>query len=397
MSETTHEIRISPIRKMAALLEKASAEHDIISFGGGAPSLAPPREILDFLGKKLEKEPQRTSGYGSTKGMPHVLELICRMLKDEEGIDVNPEKEMALAEGGTEALFAAFIALLDRGDEIVLADPTYVGYYGPLKMLGIRHNAVPVHWQDDFQVTPDAVNDAMTKKTKAVLLLSPDNPTGRIISDRNLRGIVELAEDKGIWLITDDIYKDIIYEGRFTNSRKFGGYENTVTCCSFSKSASLPGFRSGYFYGPEKLVNKMEIIRSYIDLCAQRPVQYCIEKFLENHAKVKKRYIKKTVVPTYKKRRDAMAELLAKHMPDAGIAVPKGAFYFFPNISHYLNRMKMTEERFCDALFEEKKVVAIPGNYFGERGRNHVRLTFVSETEERIKEGFGRISEFIRA
>jgi aspartate aminotransferase len=397
MSEMTHEIRMSPIRKMAALIERAAAEHRIISFGGGAPSLAPPKEILDYLGDSLKKNPQRTSAYGSTRGMPHVLELICRMIKDEEGIGIDPDKEIALAEGGTEALFAAFLALLNRGDEMILADPTYVGYYGPLKMLGIKHRGIPVHWQDDFQMTPEMVNDAITRKTKAILLLSPDNPTGRIISDKNLRGIVGLAEEKGIWLITDDIYKDIIYEGKFTNSRKFGGYDNTITCCSFSKSASLPGFRSGYVYGPEKVINKIEIIRSYIDLCAQRPVQYCIEKFLENRARIKKAYIAKTVLPTYRKRRDRMAALLKKHMPEAGISVPKGAFYFFPNVSHYLKQLKMTEEQFCDALFEKKGVVAIPGNYFGEKGRNHIRLTFVSEPEERIEEGFERISEFIRA
>jgi aspartate aminotransferase len=396
LSKRMREIRMSPIRKISGMLEKAAYDKSIISFGGGAPSLLPPKEIMDYLCEKIKKDTWKVSSYGSTKGMQRILELICEMLKDEEKIDINPEKEITLSHGGTEGLFSTFMTLLDKGDEIILSNPTYVGYFGMLKMLGIRHKDIPVHWQEDFQLFPEKINEAITKKTKAIVLLSPDNPTGRVLKKENLKGIVELAEDKKIWLITDDIYKDILFDMKFINSRQFGGYENTLTCCSWSKSASLPGFRAGYVYGPEKVIDKIEIARSYIDLAAQKPMQFCIEKFLENKAAIKKRYISRVVVPIYKKRRDVMADCFKKYLPHAGISMPQGAFYFFPSMGHYLKEMKMTEERFAEELMSRKKVVAIAGCFFGTRGKNHLRMTFVSEPEERIKEGFGRVAEFVR-
>ena len=140
------------------------------------------------------------------------------------------------------------------------------------------------------------------------------------------------SAERGIWLITDDIYKDLIYEGSFTNSRAFGGYANTLTCCSFSKSASIPGFRIGYAYGSAELINKMNELKQYVTLCPSRPAQVCLDKFLENGAAMKRQYIRKTVMPVYSARRKKMAECLAECMPEANFGMPKGALYFFPEI-----------------------------------------------------------------
>lgn len=385
---------VSPVRKMSEMLEKCGEKHDIITFGGGAPSLAPPKEVLDFLSGEFRRDPHGASSYGSTKGMPRVRELITESLKREEKVTVDPGKELCLTEGGTEALFITFRTLLKHPDQIVLADPTYLAYYPQLSFLedGITH--LPAYVQDDFQIDVNMLNEAISPRTKAVLVLSPDNPTGRVLGKEALRGIVELCEDKKLWLITDDIYKDMLYEGKFCNSRTFGGYDNTITCCSFSKSASMPGFRLGYVYGPADFIDKVAAIKSYISLCPSRPAQLCVEKYLENRGKVRKKYLEKTVVPTYRKRRDKMAGMMERHLPKAEFSVPKGAFYMFPDMSRYLKNMD--EETFASKLFEKKKVVVIPGKYFGEQGKDHLRFTFVSEPEGRIEEGFARIASFIK-
>jgi aspartate aminotransferase len=384
---------VSPIRKMSDMIEKSGAKHRIITFGSGAPSLAPPREVTDFLCSELKRDAHATVSYGSTKGMPHVRELITETLKREEKASIDPEKEICLTEGGTEALFMTFRTLLKPGDQIILSDPTYLAYYPQLSFLGDGVTHLPAYVQDDFQIDVDRLNEMMTPKTKAVLLLSPDNPTGRLLEKNILKEIVGLCEDKCVWLITDDIYKDMLYEGKFYNSRVFGGHGNTITCCSFSKSASMPGFRLGYVYGPAKFIDRVAAIKSYISLCPSRPAQICVEKYLEKKAIVKKKYLAKTVVPTYRKRRDKMAECIERYLPNAEFSMPKGAFYFFPNMSRYLRRMD--EEAFASKLLEEQQVVVIPGKYFGEQGRSHLRLTFVSEPEERIEEGFRRIARFI--
>ena len=385
---------VSPVRKMSEMLEKCGEKHKIITFGGGAPSLAPPKEALDFLSSEFKRDPHGASCYGSTKGMPRVRELVSELLKREEKISVDPDIEICLTAGGTEALFITFRTLLKYPDQIVLADPTYLAYYPQLNFLedGVTH--LPVYVQDDFQIDVNMLNEAINDRTKAVLVLSPDNPTGRLLDKEALRGVVELCEDKWLWLITDDIYKDMLYTGKFYNSRTFGGYDNTVTCCSFSKSASMPGFRLGYVYGPADFIDKVAAIKSYISLCPSRPAQICVEKYLEKKGKVRKKYLETTVVPTYRKRRDKMVDCMERYLPKAEFSVPKGAFYMFPDMSRYLN--KMDEEAFANKLLEDKKVVVIPGKYFGEQGKKHLRFTFVSEPEDRIEEGFVRIANFLK-
>jgi aspartate aminotransferase len=388
------QLPVSPIRKLSEMTEKCGEKHKIISFGGGAPSLAPPKEVLDFLCEEFKRDPHGASSYGSTKGMPRVRELISEQLKRDEKVRIDPEKEMCLTEGGTEALFITFRTLLKPGDQILLADPTYLAYFPQLSFLGDGVTHLPVYVQDDFQIDVNMLNEAITPKTKAVLLLSPDNPTGRLLDKKVLKAIVELCEDKKLWLITDDIYKDMLYEGKFYNARTFGGYDNTITCCSFSKSASMPGFRLGYVYGPSSFIDRVAAIKSYISLCPSRPAQICIEKYLEKKGKVRKKYLEKIVVPTYKKRRDKMADCIERYLPKAEFSMPKGAFYFFPEMSHYLARMG--EETFATRLFEHSMVVLVPGKYFGEQGEEHLRLTFVAEPEDRIEEGFIRIARFIK-
>jgi aspartate aminotransferase len=392
-SKRVRQIVGSPIRRIAVLLERAAANRDIISFGGGAPSIKPPSEIINHLIKHLKKEPHQTTGYSSTVGIPSLLEKISEDLRFTEKIHVNPKKEIALTDGGTEGLFMAINATVDPKDEVIISDPTYAAYKPTIEYLGAR--AVPVHtsWREDYQMSPEKVNEKVNRKTKAIILLSPDNPTGRVQEKKNVRGIVEIAKDHNLWLITDDVYKHIIFGEKFTNSRKFGGYENTLTCCSFSKSFSVPGFRLGYAYGPREVVERIEKLKQYTSLCPSRPAQIMIEKGLENKAKIRKKYVRKNVIPTYKKRRDLMAKLIKKTIPEAGTSMPKGAFYFFVDMENYLD--KMDGEQFSDKLLKKENLVLIPGKFFGKSGRNHLRFTFVSEPEPRIREGFERLADFL--
>lgn len=395
VSRRTAGIIGSPIRRIAALLERAAANRDIISFGGGAPSLAPPQEILDALAEHLKKKPQKTSAYSSTSGIPKTLELIAEELKRYEKVDVNPENEITLTDGGSEGLFLALNTMINPGDEVIISDPTYLAYERIIKFIGGKPVSIPVKWQEDFQMFPERINEVVNSKTKAIITLSPDNPTGRMLDDKNLKGIVEIAEDKNLWLLTDDIYKYIFYEGKFTNSRRFGGYENTITCCSFSKTASIPGFRLGYAYNTVKVIDRMEKLKQYTSLCPSRPAQILVQKFLENNARIQNEYISKTVIPIYKNRKNFMAKALKEHLPDIGFSMPKGAFYFFVDISERLKKLNMNDEQFSNKLLKEKEVVVIPGRFFGSLGQNHIRLTFVSETEERINQGIKKIAEVL--
>lgn len=386
ISERSKNYRGSPIRRISSLLEKVGTDKELISFGGGAPSLAPPKEIIDYVIDKLKNEPQKSTAYCSTNGLPKTRQLISENLKDEEKIGINPE-DIMLTSGGTEAIYVVLQTLLDPKDEIITTDPGYLGYEEPIKLTGAIQKRVPIFWNEDFQIKQERLEKAVTKKTKAMILTSPDNPTGGVQNKESLKAIVDICEDKKIWLITDDIYKDMVFEGEFINTRKFGGLENTITCCSFSKSASIPGVRVGYAYGPTEVMKKISEIKQSTSLTAPRTPLLFVDAFLENNAKIKKEFVQKVVFPTYKKRRDYMAKCL-KEYTDFKFSIPNGAFYFFPEVGK-------EDEKFCDDLYKNKKVVAIPGKYFGENGKKHIRLNFVSENEQRIEEGIKRIRDFI--
>ncbi|MEM2915228.1 MAG: aminotransferase class I/II-fold pyridoxal phosphate-dependent enzyme, partial [Candidatus Bathyarchaeia archaeon] len=160
------------------------------------------------------------------------------------------------------------------------------------------------------------------------------------------------------------------------------------------KVASAPGFRLGYVYGPAQVIDAIDMICQYCTICPPTPSQYAITRFLQRDLKY--RYLCEYVLPTYRKRRDAMGKLLIEYLPEAKTVKPHAGFFYFADISAYLEKLGIDDEGFCKELLNNADVVAIPGSYFGDQGKNHLRLTFVSEPPERIEEGFKRIAEYFR-
>jgi len=384
----------SPIRRIAALLDEARRKGDIISFGGGAPSLPPPQEVVDYLADLLKRSPQRTVAYGSTRGMIELRELIAQDLKKYWGVSYDPREEIIIVNGGTEGIYLALGSILEPGDEVILIDPTYVGYSEPIRLFGGRVRYVPVRVEEGYQPKIEDVKKVISPLTKAFILLSPDNPTGRIVTDAFVSELVKLAREHDFWIIFDAVYKHITY-GRATPwvDAFPGARDRTITIHSFSKEASIPGFRLGYVTGPPEVIEAMEKIKQYVSLAPDTPGQLAMIKFYENG--IKERYLNETVIPTYRKRRDFMYKAIQEYLPDAKTTMPEGAFYFFVDLRQYLEAMGRDDEEFANRLLYRKSVVVIPGKYFGEMGKGHVRMTFVSESEERIEEGLKRMNAYI--
>lgn len=387
LSKIETELTESPIRRIAALLAEAKQKENIISFGGGAPSLAPPKEATDEMARVLKENPFRACSYGSTKGSTDLREKICADLKQQASLEITKE-QVNVTVGATEAIFLALESLIDPGDELILADPTYVGYPGPSTMDRAKIVRVPTSLEDNFQLTPETVNEVAGKKTKAIILLSPDNPTGRVLDKKNLQGIAEISREKNFWIISDETYQDIVYDGEHNFAYPVSP-ENTVVVNTFSKSASMPGLRLGYMYGPEDIIESTMKFDQYVSLCPNTLSQIGARKFYD----VKAKYHSEIVLPTYTERMEAMGKALKKYLPDAGFVKPQGAFYYFIDLSKYGVK---DDEEFSNKLLEQKEVVVIPGKFFGPSGKNHVRLTFVSESEERIDEGIKRMAEVLK-
>ena len=320
-------IKTSPIRRIASLLDEVRRRSDIISFGGGAPSLPPPKEIIDYLVDKLRNDTQKTVGYCGTRGLPELRELISNDLKENYGIEYDPSSEIIITDGGTEGIFLALSSIIEKGDEVIIMDPTYLGYSEAIKLLEGRVRKIPVKVEDGYQPNLEDLKHIISPVTKAFILLSPDNPTGRIIKEEFVKGLVDLAVDNDFWIIYDAAYKYITYDAVNPWVDKYSGArERTITINTFSKEASLPGFRLGYSTGPKEIIDAMEKIKQYVSLAPDTVGQYALLKFYQDG--IKEKYLKDIVIPTYKKRRDLMYSLIKEHLPDAKTVKPEGAFTF---------------------------------------------------------------------
>jgi len=394
LSERVTKIHVSPIRKVAAWHDEARKRSDMISFGGGAPSLPPPREFLDELNRLLQTNALRSCGYTGTKGIPELREAVSVDAKKYSGVDFDPAREIILTTGATESIYNVLMSLVDVGDEVVITDPTYLGYRETIELAQGQPKFLPVEVAEGYQPDGEKLKTLVTKKTKAVLILSPDNPTGRIVKDDFVKTLVDLAQDSDFWIISDEVYKHIVYEGRHVWISSFPeAKDHTITICSFSKEASIPGLRLGYTFAPKEVIDSIEKMQQYSTLAPDTLAQFALIKYLKED--MKSTYLKNFVLPQYRKRRDKMGRMLEIQLPLARTTRPAGAFYYFVDMREYLARQRLGEEAFCEKLLAETNVAVIPGGFFGDNGRGHVRMTFVTETEERIELGMKRIAEFL--
>jgi len=395
LSDRVTALHISPIRRVTALLAETSKRKELVSFGGGGPSLPPPKEVSEEIVKRITQDSQGTSAYTGTRGYLELRKLIAEDWATHQGMRYAPENEVILADGATEAIFCAYLSIFNKNDELIVTDPTYLGYLEAAQLAGARITKLPVSVEEGYQPSLELVKSLITKRTKAIVLLSPDNPTGRIVRPDFVKGIVDLAVDHDFWIINDSTYRDIIY-GKDTQTRitsLAGARERVISIGSFSKEASVPGLRLGYALGPEDVIDGMEKVKQYTTLAPNTLSQNAMIRFLRDG--VKERYLRDLVIPTYMRRRDCMEKAIRECLPDARTVRPDGAFYFFVDIKRYLRSMELNEEEFCKQLMSRKGVVVIPGSFFGEKGAGHVRMTFVSEPEERIELGVKRMGEYV--
>jgi len=395
LSDRVTALHISPIRRVTALLAEANKRKELISFGGGGPSLPPPKEVSEEIVKRITEDPQATSAYTGTRGYLDLRKLIAADWEKHQGTKYAPEKEVILADGATEAIFSAYLSIFNKNDELIVTDPTYLGYLESAQLAGARMIKLPVSVEDGYQPNLELLKSLVTKRTKAIVLLSPDNPTGRIVRPDFVKGLVDLAVDHDFWIINDSTYRDIIYgkdnQPRITTLP--GARERVISVGSFSKEASTPGLRLGYALGPADVIDGMEKVKQYTTLAPNTLSQNAMIRFLSDG--VKERYLQNIVIPTYMKRRDCMEKAIRESLPEARTVRPEGAFYFFVDMRQYLKSMERNEEEFCNRLMSRKGVVVIPGSFFGEKGAGHVRMTFVSEPEQRIEQGVRRIGEYV--
>jgi aminotransferase len=367
----------SGIRKFFDLV---MATEGIISLGVGEPDFVTPWNIRESAIYSLEKG---YTTYTSNSGMPQLREKIAEWLQAERNVSYSPEDEILVTVGVSEGFDLALRCLLNPGDEIIIPEPCFVSY----KPLAILSNAVPVTLetteQDNFEVVPEMVKEKVTKKTKALILNYPNNPTGATISKKAMEEIAALAIENDFYVISDEIYSDLVYEGPHTCFSSLNGVkERTILLNGFSKSYAMTGLRIGYVAAPHELASAMNKIHQYAIMCAPTTGQMAALEALKNGKKDLMR-----MKEEYNRRR----RIIVKGFNDIGLRCfsPKGAFYAFPSIKS----TGLSSEKFAEELLKSEKVAVVPGNAFGSCGEGYVRCSYATSMED-IKEALERMERF---
>lgn len=385
-------LKESPTRKIDKLKEKLVSEgKDIILLSTGQPSIPPPKWAREKLAEKLMENTMKLYRYTPSDGRKSTKEAIIREL-ERHGVQITHD-QLTLTAGGQSALFSTIITLFKPGDKAVVFDPMYFGYWPLLDYAGVKPIVLKEELEEGFQPPIEKLKEAISKeKIKAVILVSPDNPTGRIIEYETAKAITDLAKDHGFLIITDEAYRTLVYEGEHTYLYPLAP-DNVVSVNAFSKDPGIPGWRLGFVYGPEEIVKKIKLVVSETVYCPPIIAQELVEIYLNDLEKADE-FIKR-VRETYSSKRDVLIRGIQEHIPDGRFVKPKGGMFVFLDLEKYLGDKGIGSEEFAKLLLEKKHVAVVPGTYFSRYYNYSIRLSFVTETNDRMVEGIKRIAELL--
>ncbi len=356
------------------VLSEARKYEDVIHLEIGEPDLDPPPKVLEALERAVK---ERRYFYTPALGIPELRERIAQFYKEKYGVEVSPER-VVVTTGTSGAFLVAYAILLEAGEKVAIADPSYPCYRNFAHLLEIFPELIPVSKETNYEIRPEMLRG---KKVKAVHISSPANPTGTLYSEETLRELSDFCEREGVYLISDEIYHGLVYEGRERTALEFT--ERAVVINGFSKSFCMPGFRIGWMVLPKELVRYAEVVIQNVFISAPTLSQFAALEAFDYE------YLEK-VRSTFAERRRVLYEGL-KDLFEID-ALPRGAFYLWVKISRY----SKDSFEFAKKLLKEARVAVTPGVDFGRnRTSEYIRFAYTREKEE-LREAVGRIEEFLR-
>lgn len=378
LSKKIVDIQPSGIRKFFDLV---SSIPDAISLGVGEPDFDTPWRIREEGIYSLERG--RTF-YTSNAGLKELKEEIGKYLQRKINISYNPNSEIIVTVGGSEGIDIALRAMLDPGDEVLIPQPCYVSYLPCTVLADGVPVTIPLKEENEFRLTAEELESAITPKTKILVLPFPNNPTGAIMTREDLEPIAELVKKYDLYVLSDEIYSELTYKTEHVSIASLPGMrERTLVINGFSKGFAMTGWRLGYICGPEIITEQMLKIHQFAIMCAPTNSQYAAIEGLRNCEDEVSQ-----MRTSYNQRR----RYLLSEFKKIGLKCfePFGAFYVFPCIKEF----GMTSEEFAERFLEEEKVAVVPGTAFGECGEGFVRISYAYSLED-LKEAVGRFERFI--
>ncbi len=371
----------SGIRKFFDIVQKMEGA---ISLGVGEPDFVTPWNVRDAAIRSIQRG---YTQYTGNRGLPELRELISRYLEERFGVHYPPERTIVTV-GASEAIDLALRAVCETGDEILVPEPSYVSYAPSVTLAGGTPVALKCSAANDFILTPELLEKAITPKTKAVIVAYPNNPTGAVMTREQLEALVPVIEKHDLLVISDEIYSELTYIGKHASIASIGNMsERTVLINGFSKAFAMTGWRVGFVCAPAEIDNAMFKIHQYTILCAPQMSQraaVCALKdgFADGFSTVEE------MRAEYNRR----GRMLVNAFNSLGLKCfqPKGAFYVFPSVE----TTGLDGEEFANRLLEKYKVAVVPGSAFGEAGKNHVRCSYATSMQQ-LTTAIERITEFV--
>jgi aminotransferase len=379
VSQRVQGIPPSGIRKF---FDIAATMDDVISLGIGEPDFVTPEPLVQAGIRALH---DGETHYTSNSGILELRQALSAHLNKLYGVSYDPESELLITVGVSEALYLAMGAVLDPGDEVIVPEPCFVSYAPEVVLAGGKAVTIATHVEHGFQVTGQAIEAAVTGRTKALLIGYPNNPTGAVMSRERLQEIAAVAKKHDLLVISDEIYDQLVYGVEHVCFASLPGMrDRTITLGGFSKDYAMTGWRLGYAAAPPEILAAMRKIHQYTIMCAPTTAQITALAALEKGA---------PFVEEMRNEYDRRRRLIVGGLNNLGLPTfePHGAFYAFPAIT----ASGMDDGTFAETLLQEERVAVVPGSAFGASGTGFVRCSYATAYEE-IEEALERIERFMR-
>lgn len=378
VSKRLQEIPASGTIAISNLVSQMKAEGvDIVSFSMGEPDFTTPENVIEACCDSLHSG---FTHYTPSLGIPELRKAVADMTRETDKVPCQASN--VLITPCKQAIFMIALAYIDPGDEVILADPSWVSYEACIRLAGGVPVYVPTRFEDNFVLDPAAVEAAITPRTKMIILNTPTNPTGAVIPESVLKQIADIAMARNIKVLSDEIYSSIVYEGKHTSIASFPGmFENTLIVSGLSKSFAMTGWRMGWAIAPEEDIKAINKLQSHSISCA---VSFAQQAAVE--AITGPQQSKYDMVAEFRKRRDLAMDLISE-IPGIECNVPQGAFYIFPRYNRDIPSAKLAE-----TLLKEGHVAVTPGTAFGPCGEGFIRISYAT-SEDQIREGISRIKK----
>ncbi|WP_075876767.1 aminotransferase class I/II-fold pyridoxal phosphate-dependent enzyme [Merdibacter massiliensis] len=379
LSNRVKSIQPSGIRRFFDL---ASEVEGVISLGVGEPDFATPWHICDAAIYSIENE---KTHYTANQGLLELRQEICNYHKNRFHMEYDPHDEVIVTVGGSEAIDIALRSLINPGDEVIVMNPSYVAYTPGVALSGGISVPVELRHEDDFKLTPEALENAISDKTKVLLINFPSNPTGGVMSHADYEKLVPIIKKHHLIVLSDEIYAELTYDGTFASLAQFDEIKDQVIVINgFSKAFAMTGWRLGYILANKTLIQAMNKIHQYVIMSAPTAAQYGAIEGLKNglcHVD--------EMVAAYRSRRN----FIVSGFNRIGLQchMPHGAFYVFPDI----RATGLSSDAFCELLVKEEKVACVPGTAFGDAGEGFIRVSYAYSIDH-IREALHRMEHFLQ-